>query len=174
VQSAAGDWQPQLDRVMSGSAVYAVMGDWTSGYLEGAKKLQYKRDYDVVASPGSDGVYDFLSDSFTLPTGARRPDLSRKWLIECGSTEGQNLFNPLKGSIPARTDTDAALYQGYLGWALQQWRDPKTRIVGSLTHGVVANNAYNAEIDSALGLFVQDGDEGKFARTVEQQYRETQ
>jgi len=39
---------------------------------------------------------------------------------------------------------------------------------------VVANNAYNAEIDSALGLFVQDGDQGKFARTVEQQFRETQ
>ncbi|GAA4253258.1 ABC transporter substrate-binding protein [Dactylosporangium darangshiense] len=174
VKSAAGDWQPQLDKVFSGSAVYAVMGDWSSSYLEQSKKLAYKSDYDVVASPGTDGVYDFLSDSFTLPTGARRPDLARKWLIECGSTAGQNLFNPLKGSIPARTDADAALYHGYLEWALQQWRDPKMRIVGSLTHGVVANNAYNAEIDSALGLFVQHGDQGKFARTVEQQFRETQ
>jgi glucose/mannose transport system substrate-binding protein len=174
VKSAAGDWQPQVDRVASGSAVYAVMGDWASSYLESSKKLQWRDGYDVVASPGTDGVYDFLSDSFTLPTGARRPDLSRKWLIECGSAEGQNLFNPLKGSIPARTDADAALYQGYLGWALQQWRDPKTRIVGSLTHGVVANNAYNAEIDSALGLFVQSGDQGKFAKTAEQQFRETQ
>src|SRR5258706_10686759 len=120
------------------------MGDWASSYLEQSKKLQWKDGYDVAASPGSDGVYDFLSDSFTLPTGARRPDLSRKWLIECGSTAGQNLFNPLKGSIPARTDTDAVLYQGYLGWALHQWRDPNTRIVGSLTHGVVAHKAYNA------------------------------
>ncbi|WP_433206798.1 ABC transporter substrate-binding protein [Dactylosporangium sp. CS-047395] len=174
VKSAAGDWQPQLDKVVSGSAVYAVMGDWSSSYLEQTKNLAWQTGYNVVASPGSDGVYDFLSDSFTLPTGARRPDLARKWLIECGSTDGQNLFNPLKGSIPARTDADAALYKNYLSWALQQWRDPKTRIVGSLTHGVVANNAYNAEIDSALGLFVQDDDQGKFARTVEQQYRETQ
>ncbi|MEV8511846.1 ABC transporter substrate-binding protein [Dactylosporangium sp. NPDC051484] len=174
VKSSAGDWQPQLDKVLSGSAVYAVMGDWSSSYLEQSKKLRWKTDYDVAASPGTDGVYDFLSDSFTLPTGARRPDLARKWLVECGSTAGQNLFNPLKGSIPARTDADAGLYKGYLGWALQQWRDPNTRIVGSLTHGVVANNAYNAEIDSALGLFVQHGDQGKFARTVEQQFRETQ
>ncbi|WP_426505242.1 ABC transporter substrate-binding protein [Dactylosporangium sp. McL0621] len=174
VKSAAGDWQPQLDRVVSGSAVYAVMGDWSSSYLEQTKGLHWQDGYNAAASPGSDGVYDFLSDTFTLPTGARRPDLSRKWLIECGSTDGQNLFNPLKGSIPARTDADAGLYKDYLGWALQQWRDPKVRIVGSLTHGVVANNAYNAEIDSALGLFVQDGDQGKFARTVEQQFRETQ
>ncbi|MER7281475.1 ABC transporter substrate-binding protein [Dactylosporangium sp. NPDC000244] len=174
VKSAAGDWQPQLDRVVSGSAVYAVMGDWSSSYLAQTKGLQWQDGYAAVASPGSTGVYDFLSDTFTLPTGARRPDLARRWLVECGSTDGQNLFNPLKGSIPARTDADAGLYKDYLGWALQQWRDPKTRIVGSLTHGVVANNAYNAEIDSALGLFVQDGDQGKFARTVEQQYRETQ
>jgi glucose/mannose transport system substrate-binding protein len=174
VRSAAGDWQPQLDKVFSGSAVYAIMGDWSSNYLEQTKKLRWKTDYDVAASPGSDGVYDFLSDSFTLPTGSRRPDLARQWLIECGSTAGQNLFNPLKGSIPARTDTDAGLYRDYLSWALQQWRDPKTRIVGSLAHGVVANNAYNAEIDSALGLFVQSGDQAKFARTAELQYRETQ
>ncbi|MDG6101534.1 carbohydrate ABC transporter substrate-binding protein [Dactylosporangium aurantiacum] len=173
VKSAAGEWQPQLDRVVEGSAVYAVMGDWSSSYLEQAKKLQWRDGYDVATSPGTQGVYDFLSDSFTLPSGARSPDLSRKWLIECGSAAGQNLFNPLKGSIPARTDAEAGLYRGYLGWTLQQWRDPKTRIVGSLTHGVVANNAYNAEIDSALGLFVQHGDLGKFAGTVQQQFEET-
>lgn len=173
VRSAAGEWQPQLDRVVEGSAVYAVMGDWSSSYLEQAKKLQWRDGYDVATSPGTEGVYDFLSDSFTLPTGVRSPDLSRKWLIECGSADGQNLFNPLKGSIPARTDASADLYRGYLGWTLQQWRDPKTRIVGSLAHGVVANNAYNAEIDSALGLFVQHGDLGKFASTVQQQFQET-
>jgi glucose/mannose transport system substrate-binding protein len=174
VASASGDWQPQLDRVVQGSAVYAVMGDWSSNYLENTKKLTWPNGYSVAASPGSDGIYDFLSDSFTLPTGARRPDLSRKWLIECGSAAGQNLFNPLKGSIPARTDVDAASYPGYLGWALQQWRDPKTRIVGSLAHGVVANNAYSAEIDSALGLFVQSRDANRFAQTVQDKYRETQ
>lgn len=171
--SAAGDWQPQLDRVVQGSAVYAVMGDWTSSYLELTKKLRWGDGYAAVASPGTDGVYSFLSDSFTLPTGARHAALAEKWLIECGSTAGQNLFNPLKGSIPARADADASLYTGYLGWALRQWRDPRTRIVGSLTHGVVANNAYNAEIDSALGLYTQHGDEARFAGTLAVTYRAT-
>jgi glucose/mannose transport system substrate-binding protein len=174
VKSAAGDWQPQLDRIVSGTAVYAVMGDWASNYLDFTKKLTWHTGYDVAASPGTEGVYDFLSDSFTLPTGARSPELTRKWLIECGSTAGQNAFNPLKGSIPARTDADPSVYPGYLSWALQQWRDPKTRIVGSLAHGVVANNAYSAEIDSALGLYVQHGDLRKFADTVQTKYRETQ
>ena len=30
-------------------------------------------------------------------------------------------------------------------------------VVGSLTHGVVANDSWKSEIDTALGLFVQDG-----------------
>jgi glucose/mannose transport system substrate-binding protein len=119
-------------------------------------------------------VFSFLSDAFTLPVGSRHQDLARKWLIECGSRVGQDLFNPKKGSIPARTDPDTSLYKEYLAWDLDQWRDPKTRIVGSLTHGVVANNAWNAEIDTALGFLVQDGDIAKFANTVADKYVETQ
>jgi glucose/mannose transport system substrate-binding protein len=173
ITSSAADWQPQMDRVVAGSAVYAVMGDWSYSYLTLTKKLVWQHDFDLAPAPGSSGVYDFLSDSFTLPTGARHPDLARRWLIECGSIAGQDLFNPRKGSIPARTDADAALYAGYLAADLREWRDPHTRIVGSLAHGVTADNAWNAEIDTALGLFVQDGDVGKFARTVAAKYRET-
>ena len=153
------------------------MGDWAYTYFALTKKLGTgvggKQDYDVVASPGTEGVFDFLSDTFTLPTGARNPAAAKKWLVECGSTDGQDLFNPLKGSIPARTDADPSPYNDYLAWDLKQWRDPKTRIVGSLTHGVVANNAWNAEIDTALGLFLQDGNVTKFARSVAAKYQET-
>lgn len=173
LKSAAPDWQPQLDRVTSGSAVYAVMGDWAYSYLALTKQLGWRTDFDVVASPGSEGVFDFLSDAFTLPTGSRNPELAEAWLVECGSTYGQNLFNPLKGSIPARIDADPAPYRDYLAWDLQQWRDPNTRIVGSLTHGVVANNAWSAEIDTALGLFLNNGNTAKFAATVSAKYQET-
>jgi glucose/mannose transport system substrate-binding protein len=173
IARSAADWQPQVDRVTSGSAVYAVVGDWAYSYLSVDKKLGWQRQFAATATPGSDGVYDFLSDTFTLPVGARHPAAARDWLLEAGSTEGENLFNPLKGSVPARLDADPTLYTGYLAWALQQWRDPKTRIVGSLTHGVVADNAWNAEIDTALGLFVQDGNVDKFAATVAEKYEET-
>jgi glucose/mannose transport system substrate-binding protein len=173
VTSSAADWQPQLDRVTSGSAVYAVMGDWAYSYLAITKKLAWDKDFAVAASPGSDGVFDFLSDSFTLPTGARHPDLARRWLVECGSVAGQDLFNPLKGSIPARTDADPSRYTGYLAWDLGQWRDPRTRIVGSLTHGVVADNGWNAEIDTALALFLRDGDRARFAEAVASAYEDS-
>jgi glucose/mannose transport system substrate-binding protein len=173
IKSAAADWQPAADRVIDGAAVYTVMGDWLDGYLKGAKKLKFQADYDVTASPGSAGVYDFLSDSFTLPVGAKHHDAAEKWLIECGSVGGQDLFNPQKGSVPARTDADKAKYQGYLATALKDWQDPATKIVGSLTHGVVASNAFGAEIDTALGIFVESRDTAGFAAAVAKAYAAT-
>ena len=173
IKSSAADWQPAADRVLDGAAVYNVMGDWQDAYLGRAKKLTFKTDYDVAASPGSAGVYDFLSDSFTLPVGAKHREAAEKWLIECGSVEGQDLFNPQKGSVPARTDADKSKYQGYLAVALKDWQDPATKIVGSLTHGVVANNALSAEIDTALALFVQSRDSAAFAAAVAKAYAAT-
>jgi glucose/mannose transport system substrate-binding protein len=159
--------------VLDGAAVYTVMGDWQDGYWGRAKKLAYKTDYDVVASPGSAGIYQFLSDSFTLPKAAKNREAAVKWLIECGSVEGQDLFNPQKGSIPARTDADKSKYKDYLATALKEWQDPNTKVVGSLAHGVVANNAFNAEIDTALGLYVASGDSAAFADAVKKAYEAT-
>lgn len=173
ISSAAADWQPALDPVVDGAAVYNLMGDWANTYLADTKKLGYKTDYDVVTSPGSAGIYNFLSDSFTLPVGAQHPESAKKWLTTCGSVSGQDAFNPKKGSIPARKDTDQSLYKDYLATALKDWQDPNIKIVGSMAHGAVANAAWLAEIDTALGLFVKDGDVNKFATTVKTKYDET-
>jgi glucose/mannose transport system substrate-binding protein len=173
IKSAAADWQPASDRVLDGTAVYNIMGDWLDGYWGRAKKLTFKTDYDVAPSPGSAGVYDFLSDSFTLPVKAKNRDMALKWLEECGSTEGQDLFNPQKGSVPARTDADKSKYKDYLASALADWQNPSTKIVGSLAHGVVANNALGAEIDTALGLFVASGDTKAFGEAVGKAYAGT-
>lgn len=173
IKSAAADWQPAGDKLIDGTAAYNVMGDWQAGYFGVTKKLAYKTDWDVVASPGTEGVYNFLSDSFTLPKGAPHKAAAEKWLIECASPAGQDAFNPQKGSVPARTDTDKSKYTGYLAAALAEWTSPSTKVVGSLAHGVVANNAWNGEIDSALGLFVQDKDVAKFANAVATAYQST-
>lgn len=170
VKSAGADWQPAIDKVVAGTAAYNVMGDWADGYLKGAKALKWKQGYDAVASPGTDGMFNFLSDSFTLPVGAPHKAAAEKWLVECGSVAGQDLFNPKKGSIPARTDADKAKYTDYLETALTAWQGSSTTIVGSMVHGVVANNAWKSEIETAYGLFAQDGDAAKFANAVATAY----
>ena len=97
-----------------------------------------ERRLRLDAVPGTDSVYDWLSDSFTLPKGAPHRSAAVKWLGFLGSKRAQDTFNPVKGSIPARQDANAKLYGPYLKWALKQWKNDK--LAGSLAHGVVARN----------------------------------
>ena len=94
----------------------------------------------------------FLSDSFVLPANAPNPEATNAWLTVAASKEGQEAFNPVKGSICARTDCDQSLFNEYLQSAAADWSTDT--VVGSLTHGVVANDAWKSEIDTALGLFL--------------------
>jgi glucose/mannose transport system substrate-binding protein len=77
-----------------------------------------------------------------------------------GSLEGQDAFNPVKGSIPARSDGDRSLYGVYLQSAMDDWASDD--VAGSLTHGVVANDSWKSEIDSALGAFLANRDVAAF------------
>ena len=90
-----------------------------------------------------------------LPVGAPHRDAAIAWLTVAGSLEGQDAFNPVKGSIPARSDGDVSLYGEYLQSAMDDWASDN--VVGSLTHGVVANDSWKSEIDTALGLYLAGG-----------------
>ncbi len=60
-------------------------------------------DYSWAPSPGTDGIFIVLSDSFGLPKNAPNRDNAISFLKVVGSRgEGQDAFNPIKGSIPAR------------------------------------------------------------------------
>jgi glucose/mannose transport system substrate-binding protein len=166
LDSAASDWQPALDPIIEGDAAYNVMGDWADTYFRVEHELEWETEYHATVSPGTEGVFNFLSDTFTLPVDAPHRDIALDWLRLAGSQEGQDTFNPVKGSIPARTDGDASLYTGYLAIPFEEWTNPDTTIVGSLQHGVVADNAWKAEIDSALQEFVEGGDAEAFAAAV--------
>jgi len=163
-EAASTDWQVAAKNVVDGKAAFNIMGDWAAGYFSADLKKTAKTDYDWAASPGTDGVYMWLSDSFTLPKNAPNPAAAKAWLAEAGSKAGQDAFNPLKGSIPARTDADASLYKDYLAWALEQWKGSK--LAGSMWHGVTVNNAWHTDIDTAVGLFLQDNNVGNFQKAL--------
>jgi glucose/mannose transport system substrate-binding protein len=150
-------WQDAGKMVIDGKAAFNIMGDWQDGYFSGTLAMGnlHKKPgvaYGWTAVPGTTGVFDWLSDSFTLPLGAPHRAAAIKWLGFLGSERAQDTFNPVKGSIPARTDAKASLYGPYLKWSLKQWKADK--LACSLTHGCVASNAWNSAVDSALGLFL--------------------
>ena len=152
-------WDQAAQLVIDGTAAFTIMGDWAEGYFK-AEGLAPVEGFGWAPAPGTDGMFQFLSDSFVLPVGAPNRDGALAWLRICGSKPGQDAFNPIKGSIPARTDGDRALYDEYLQSAMDDWSTDT--VVGSLTHGVVANDNWKNEINTAIGLFLDDGDAAAF------------
>jgi len=156
--STMSDWQPASKLMVDGDAAFNIMGDWAYGYFANAAPnglaLKPHTDFDWAVSPGTYGVFNFLSDSFVLPVGAKHPDATEAWLTVAASKAGQEAFNPLKGSICARTDCDQSLFSEYSQDAAKDWTS--NVVVGSLMHGVVAAPAWATSIGTAIGLFQTD------------------
>ncbi|MFZ9212059.1 MAG: ABC transporter substrate-binding protein, partial [Candidatus Nanopelagicaceae bacterium] len=87
------DWPDAGKLVTSGKAGFFIMGDWASAQWQ-SDGLKLGTDYTYAAAPGTVGVYQWLSDSFTLPVGAPHRNAAIAWLKVCGSKEGQDAFNP--------------------------------------------------------------------------------
>jgi glucose/mannose transport system substrate-binding protein len=117
---AALSWDQAAQLVADGDAAMTIMGDWAQGYFTSIG-LKVNEDYGWAPSPGTGGAFMMLSDSFGLPQGAPNRDNAVAWLTVAGSQEGQDAFNPLKGSIPARTDGDRTLYDAYLQAAMDDF-----------------------------------------------------
>jgi glucose/mannose transport system substrate-binding protein len=156
-ENAAGlSWQQATDLLVAGNAAFNVMGDWVAGYLSTTLGLSPGEDYGWADFPGTEGVFTWLSDTFGLPVGAPNEAAAIAWLRLLGSTEGQNTFNPLKGSIPARidaVDTVPELYNVYLQHTANEWA--RERLVGSMMHGVVANERFMGDFNQVLDIYIQ-------------------
>jgi len=141
------------------------MGDWANGYFETTKGLAPDVDYGWVAAPGTDGVFMALSDAFGLPQNAPNQDNVLNWLRLMGSVEGQDLFNPLKGSIAAHFDTDLSKYSVYGQSAAADWGSDV--VVGSLAHGAVANETFMSGFADVMEIFLSSGSETASAAAQE-------
>lgn len=152
----ADDWPAATGMVIDGKAAYNVMGDWAVAEFN-SKNKKYGTDYVAYPTPGTDGTFLFLADSFTLAKGAKNPEGAKDWLKLVGSAEGQKAFNVVKGSIPARTDVPASDFPEYQQGAMKSFKEDK--IASSIAHGAAANNAWNSEIGTAVSKFWTDKDE---------------
>ncbi|RIH86359.1 putative sugar-binding periplasmic protein [Meiothermus luteus] len=152
-KDAAGlSWQQAVDRVLEGKAAFNIMGDWAAGYMTTTKGLKPGQDFGWAPAPGTAGVFMMLSDSFGLPKGVKNRTNTINWLRLLGSKEGQDTFNPLKGSIAARTDSDPSKYNAYLQSAMRDWKT--NRIVGSLVHGTVAPESFMSQFGTVMEIYL--------------------
>lgn len=144
------DWPDATQQVIDGKAAFNVMGDWAEAAFAGASKKS-PTDYIYFPVPGTDGVFDFLADSFTLPVGAKHEAAAKDWLQTISSAEGQAAFNKAKGSIPARTDANTSDFSEYQKSAIKAFASDK--IVSSLAHGAAAPVAKLNKVADATSKF---------------------
>lgn len=146
-------WQQATDMVINGHAAFNIMGDWAAGYMSTTKKMVPGKDFGWEPSPDTAGEFMFLSDSFGLPKGAPDRDNAIAWLKIIGSKEGSDAFNPLKGSISPRIDSDLTKYNTYLQSAAADFK--KDVVVGSLAHGVAANETFMGGFSRIMEMFLK-------------------
>jgi len=137
--------------VSDGTAAMTIDGDWLDGYYK-SKGLTPNKEFGYLPSPGTAGSFNALSDTFCLPKNVKNRPAVIEWLKICGSKEGQDAFNPLKGSIPARTDPDISLYDEYLKFSIEEYA--KDIITPSIAHGAAVSETWVADILDVVTMLV--------------------
>ncbi|MGE6204021.1 ABC transporter substrate-binding protein [Guptibacillus hwajinpoensis] len=159
------NWQDASQLVADGEAAMNVMGDWAKGYFVNDLNLKVKEDFGWVATPGTDGMFMVITDTFGLPKGVSNPEDVKKFLSVLGSVEGQDAFNPLKGSIPARVDADLSNYDEYGKETIEDFKNAS--LAPSLAHGSAAPEGFVTKVNQAINIFVTQQDVDQFISSLE-------
>ncbi|MEO8263121.1 MAG: ABC transporter substrate-binding protein [Pseudolysinimonas sp.] len=169
VQDAAADYAALLEyvdpgfraldgdeaaaRVAEGTAAFVVLPDTALATFREAG-LEYGTDFAGVPTPGTQGVFDLLADSFTLPAGATHQDAAAAWLETVASPEGQLAFAVATGAIPARTDVDVTTLTTFQRTAASSLTSDQ--LVASVTFGAAAQPAWVRALTKAITRYSDD------------------
>lgn len=149
------EWQDATELVANGEAAMNIMGDWAEGYFQ-SKDLVANEDYGWVPTPETEGSFMIVDDSFGLPVGLEHEEAAKKFLAFVGSIEAQDIFNPVKGSIPSRTDADPEKYGEYGKDAIASFKaaDESNTIAHTVIFESAAPPAFANELSKALTTFI--------------------
>jgi glucose/mannose transport system substrate-binding protein len=159
-------WDQAVKELMDGKVAFNSMGDWADGEFIKAN-LKENVDFGWVNHPGTSGSFLIVADGFTLAKGAPHKESAIAWLKSIGSKEAQEAFNPLKGSIPARTDVDKSKFDGYHRWSMEEFA--KDKLLPSCVHGEAAPEAFQKALNDAVSTFVSDKNVENFATALVQE-----
>jgi glucose/mannose transport system substrate-binding protein len=148
-------WDQAAGKLLSGDAAMTVMGDWAKGYFT-ANGWAPDVDFGWASVPGTEGTFTVVTDTFAIAKDAKNMDNALLWLETVASQEGQDAFNPLKGSIPARNDADRSKYDVYSTGAMDAFASDE--LVPSQANGPATIPAFEGPLTDAISVFVTSGD----------------
>ena len=148
-------WDQANAKVIQGDAAMIHQGDWAAGQYKAAEGFEFESDWNSVAFPGTAGVYHIVSDSFVLPEPNPSPDATTKWLQWVGSVEGQAIFNPIKGSIPPRTDVPTDDFGPFLTRQSEEFGNSESQ-PPTIAHGTGVTPEVKSNIEGSFAGFIEN------------------
>jgi len=146
-------WDQAAGLVLKGTAAMNIMGDWEKGYYT-SNSWQPGVDFGWAPAPGTSGSFIVVTDTFGMPKNIKNQAAALDWLKTVGSVEGQDAFNPKKGSIPARTDANKSIYDAYSQSAMADFAT--NQLVPSEANGPATIPAFLTPITDAISVFATD------------------
>ena len=154
-------WDDAVALVIEGRAAFNSMGDWAYGEVVAKDAMD---NIGWVSHPGTAGSFVLVVDCFNLAQGAPNRENAVNWLRVIGTKEAQEAFNPLKGSIPPRTDIDREKFSAYHQWSIDSFANDA--LVASVAHGEAASPQFKQALYDAAAEFVVSRDVDTFAQTL--------
>ena len=146
-------WDEAISLVIEGRAAFNSMGDWAYGEVVAKERRGQHR----LGQPPGHGRLVRARRRQLHPAGGRAEPRERaNWLRILGTKEAQEAFNPLKGSIPARTDVNRDIFSPYHQWSMDGFASDA--LVPSCAHGHGRFARVPAGVLDASAAFVADKD----------------
>ncbi|ELZ35023.1 sugar ABC transporter substrate-binding protein [Halogeometricum pallidum JCM 14848] len=145
-------WDQANSKVVNGDAAFIHQGDWAAGQYKSASDFAYESDWNMVPFPGTSSMYSVVTDSFVFPKNNPSPDATRKFLSYCGTVDAQERFNPVKGSIPPRTDVPADQFGPFLSSQIEDFKNSESQ-PPTIAHGTAVTPDVHGNIDEAFAGF---------------------
>lgn len=147
-------WDEANAQVIDGDAAFIHQGDWAAGQY-GAADFAYEEGWNYVPFPGTDGVYSMVMDSFVMPKPNPSPNATEAFLSYLGTVDAQERFNPIKGSIPPRTDVPEDEFGPFLQQQMDHFAN-SDRQVTTIAHGSAVRPEIKSEIEESFARFIEN------------------
>jgi len=150
-------WDQANSKVVKGDAAFIHQGDWAAGQYKTADGFDYEDGWNYVPFPGTDGVYSVVTDSFVFPQSNPSPEATAKFLQYCGTVDAQERFNPIKGSIPPRTDVPDDEFGPFLTQQREDFGNSESQ-PPTIAHGTAVDPETKSNVENAFANFIESGD----------------
>jgi len=158
------DWTSAVAALVKGEGAFVVDGDWVTGLiynvypkvvLSPVDNITSNTDIVVEPFPGTQGIYSLVIDCVMVPKGPQQQGgvLFAKFFA---SKQGQEIFNPYKGSIATYPDIPTSIYPTEAQkWEVKQYATAKAYVY-ALIHGGLFDDVWQKFLQSSI-LLAQTG-----------------